>query len=236
MKLQRDADTSTVAERGRAAPDAGTVRTTWTMWSAWAGVLGPVLFTAAYMAQEAYRGADFDSVALTVSALEAGPLGWIQQANFAVFGLLTIAFALGLHRGPRPVRAGFAGPALVLLSGVGLLLAAALPLRADAAGNVYDPGGHLIAGMTFFLGSAVGLLALAPRLARDPRWNNLAAYSAVAGAVALAAFVLQVVFVLPEGAPLHDWAGLAQRLVLLLVLFPCRIALSARLLRVARER
>jgi len=36
----------------------------------------------------------------------------------------------------------------------------------------------------------------------------------------------------PSEAPLHDWAGLAQRLLILVVLFPCRIVLSLRLLQV----
>jgi len=33
-----------------------------------------------------------------VSALEAGPNGWIQQVNFVVFGLVLLVFAVGLNR------------------------------------------------------------------------------------------------------------------------------------------
>jgi Protein of unknown function (DUF998) len=95
---------------------------------AWAGILGPALFTAAFLAQEAFRRDECDPLAEPVSALEAGPNGWIQQVNFVVFGLLTIAFALGLHGSVRRTRAGIAGPAFLLASGVGLLLAAVLPL------------------------------------------------------------------------------------------------------------
>jgi hypothetical protein len=39
--------------------------------------------------------------------------------------------------------------------------------------------------------------------------------------------------VIPDDAPLHDWAGLAQRLIVLVLLFPARIVLAVRLLRVA---
>ncbi len=94
---------------------------------AWAGIIGPVLFTAGFLAQEALRRDEYDPLAEPVSALEAGPNGWVQQANFVVFGLLTMTFALGLHRGLRPTRAGVVGPALLFASGVGLLLAAAFP-------------------------------------------------------------------------------------------------------------
>ena len=61
---------------------------------AWAGIIGPVLFTATFLAQEAFRRSEYDPLAEPVSALEAGPNGWIQQVNFVVFGVLTIAFAL----------------------------------------------------------------------------------------------------------------------------------------------
>ncbi len=77
--------------------------------------------------------------------------GWIQQLNFVVFGLLTIAFAAGLHRGLRPTRTGIVGPALLTVSGIGLLLSAAVPLREDAAGDTYFPLGHIIGGVTLSL-------------------------------------------------------------------------------------
>ncbi len=199
---------------------------------AWAGIVGPVLFTAAYMAQEQFRRDEYDPLAEPVSALEAGPGGWVQQVNFVVFGLLTIAFAIGIHRGVRPSRAGGVGPALLSASGIGLLLAAALPLREDAAGVTYDPGGHIVAGLTFFLSSALALIVLSRRLAHDPRWRSLATYTLASGVVALAGFFVMGALVMPDDAPLHDWAGLGQRVLVLVVLFPCRIALGVRLLRV----
>jgi len=39
----------------------------------------------------------------------------------------------------------------------------------------------------------------------------------------------------PDGAPLHDWAGLGQRAIILLALFPARVALSIRLLKIVRS-
>jgi hypothetical protein len=46
-------------------------------------------------------------------------------------------------------------------------------------------------------------------------------------------FVAFGVLVGPDDAPLHPWAGLAQRVVLA-VWFPCMIVLALRLLRVTR--
>ncbi len=201
---------------------------------AWAGIIGPVLFTAVFLVQERFRVDEYSPIAEAVSALEAGPNGWIQQLNFVVFGLLTIAFAVGLHRGLRPTRAGIAGPALITVSGIGLLLAAAFPLREDAAGVTYDPGGHIVAGVTFFVTSAVGLIVLSRRIAHDAQWSGVATYTLVAGIAALVGFVAAGIFAMPDDAPLHPWVGLVQRALILLVVFPCRVVLSLRLRRVAR--
>jgi hypothetical membrane protein len=202
-------------------------------WSARAGIVGPILFTATYMAQELFRQDEYSPVAEPVSALEAGPNGWVQQANFVVFGLLTLAFAVGLHRGIRPTRAGIVGPALFFVSGIGLMLAGVFPLEEDAAGVTYDPGGHFVAGVMFFGTSAAALITVSPRLARDPRWQGLGMYVRVCGLLAVAGFVLLGVFAIPDDAPLHDWAGLAQRVVILGILFPARIVLALRLSKVA---
>jgi hypothetical membrane protein len=201
---------------------------------AWAGIVGPLLFTAGFVVQEAFRRDDYSPVADPVSALEAGPNGWIQQVNFVVFGLLTLALAVGLHRGLRRIRGGLAGPALLGVSGVGLLLAAVFPLQQDAMGEVYDPGGHAVAGTMFFATSAIALVVLSRRLAGDPRWRAIAGYVLVAGVLAVIGFVVMGRLVIPDGAPLHEWAGLAQRALILLVLFPARIVLGLRLLQVTR--
>jgi hypothetical protein len=60
-----------------------------------AGIVGPILFTVTFFVQGLFRLEEYDPVAEVVSALEAGPGGWVQQVNFVVFGLLTIAFVGG---------------------------------------------------------------------------------------------------------------------------------------------
>jgi hypothetical protein len=40
-------------------------------------------------------------------------------------------------------------------------------------------------------------------------------------------------FVMPEDASLHDWAGLGQRVIVVGILFPCRVLLGVRLRAVA---
>ena len=201
----------------------------------WAGIAGPVLFTGAFLLLEVLTRDDFDPVRLPVSALEAGRYGWVQQVSFAVFGLLTVVFAVGIHRGLRKTRLGSAGPILFGVSGVAALAACAFPLRQDGAGQVYDPGGHSIAGFAFFLTSALALVVVSRRIAADPAWAGLAGWTLAAGVACLVGFVVMGTLAIPDGAPLHDWAGLCQRAIVLLALFPARVALSIRLLKVVRS-
>lgn len=198
--------------------------------AAWAGLVGPILFTVMFLGQEVLRRGEYSPIAEPVSALEAGPHGWVQQVNFVLFGLFTIAWAAGLHLTVRPTRRGALGTLLLFMSGIGLVLAAVFPLREDAAGVTYDPGGHVVAGVMFFMTSAVGLILISGRLAQDPAWRSLARYTRLAGALSILGFVAMGALAMPDDAPLHPVAGVLQRILILVVLFPCRIALSVRLL------
>ena len=201
----------------------------------WAGVIGPVLFTVTWIAQELFRIAEYSPIREPVSALAAGPNGWIQSVNLAEFGMLTIAFAVGLYDVTRSSKPGTAGSALFLMSGLGLLMAAALPLRQDAAGVTYDPGGHFLAGLTFFSSSALALVVISFALAKRGELRRMAMAVRVAGILMLLSNPVMGVLVIPDDAPLHDWAGLAQRVIVLGLLFPARIALSIGLLRPAAD-
>ena len=126
-------------------------------------------------------------------------------------------------------RYGLVGPALLTWAATGLFLAAAIPLREDAAGQVYDPGGHFVGGVTFFLGTALALLVLSRRLAMDPHFGSLAPYAGICGVVACVGFVVMAHFAMPDDTPLHAVAGLIQRMVIMAVTFPCLVALALRL-------
>jgi hypothetical membrane protein len=213
---------------GRSATRSG-------LWIAgWAGITGPVLFTIFFLALETVRR-DFDPLRLPVSALEAGRYGWVQQVSFAVFGALTIVCAVGIHRGLRKIPLGIVGPILLGVSGVAALAAGVFPLRLDDAGRIHDPGGHTVAGVTFFLASALALVILSRRVAADPAWRGLAGWTLAAGIACLVGFVVMGTVVIPDDAPLHAWAGLGQRAIVLLALFPTRVALSIRLLTIGRS-
>jgi hypothetical membrane protein len=215
-----------MSTNGQSAPAFRTTRI-----SALAGIWGPIVFSVTFTVQGLFRRGEYDPIGEPVSALEAGPNGWIQQVNFVVFGLSLLVFAVGLNRAITYIRLRALSGMLLLLSGIGLLLAAALPLRENAAGATYDPGGHFLSGVTFFLCSSLALVVLSVRMRRDANWRSLANYTLGAGCIALVCFVLLGRFAIPDDAPLHDYAGLVQRVTILLVTFPCFVTLGLRLLR-----
>jgi hypothetical membrane protein len=194
-------------------------------------LIGPVLFTLTWVVQEIFRVDEYSPIREPVSALAAGPNGWIQSVNFAVFGILTLVFAVGLYQALRSSKSGVVGSVLFLVSGLGLLMAAAFPLRENAFGVTYDPGGHLFAGLTFFTSSALALVVISFALGQRPELRRMALPIRVAGILMLLSNPVMGILVIPDDARLHDWAGLAQRVIVLGLLFPARLALAHRLLR-----
>jgi hypothetical membrane protein len=203
--------------------------------AAWAGLVGPVLFTLIWVGQELARIEEYSPIEETVSALEAGPNGWIQQVNFVILGVLSMVFAAGLYRVLRSSWPGGIGSALLFVGGLtNTVGGVAFPLREDAAGVTYDPGGHQVLGFVFFTSSAVALVLISFALAKQAEWRRLAVPVRVAGILMLASNPFMGILVIPDDAQLHEWAGLAQRIIVLGLLFPARLAIAYRLHRVAR--
>jgi hypothetical protein len=197
-----------------------------------AGIAGPIGFSATVIVQGLLQP-DYSHVALPISALAAWPSGWIQSVSFFVFGLLMIGYAIGLHLGIGRGQESVVGPAILVLSGIGLEVAGAFPWR-YIDGSYIVPGGHIVGAFMSFLGAGIGLIVMSRRMAADSRWRSVAAYALATGVAIVILFMAQGILVRPEDAPLHAWAGIAQR-VTVAVWFTCTIVLALRLLNVARK-
>lgn len=197
-------------------------------WLGLAGLAAPVGFTVSAVTHSLVW-AEHSLWRDPVSALAAGPQGWVQDLTFVVAGVLLIAFGLGLHLALRPSRHVDPGPGFVALFGVGLVGAGVFP-AVDAAGVFVDDRlPHIVAGFVTFASAGIAALALAPRLRRDPQWSDIAGVMRVGGVILVVLFLAGGVLVRPAGAPLHDWLGLFQW-VFLAVWFPCVVVLARRLM------
>ncbi|MDQ3941968.1 MAG: DUF998 domain-containing protein [Actinomycetota bacterium] len=197
-----------------------------------AGIAGPIIFVVVALMHSLLRE-DHSLAEHPVSALAAGPSGWIQNVNFLLFGSLMIAYAIGLHLGVHPSRWGLVGFALLVLSGIGLMWGGLFPAT-DATGSFdEDRLLHIPGFIMTFLGGGIGLIVMSRRMARDLRWKSLATYALLSGIAMLVLIVVGGGLVRPPGSPLHAWFGLFQW-VLLAVWLPCTVVLAIRLLRLAR--
>jgi hypothetical protein len=196
-----------------------------------AGIAGPIWFITMVIIQGILQP-DYSHVAMPISALAAWPAGWMQKLNFIVVAALNAAFAIALHNAIRPTRFGLIGIVLMLVSSLGLLIAALFPWI-NVNGVPTETSQHVVGAILSFSGASTGLIVLSRRMAADPQWHNLSGYVLVTGVVMLILFIIVGGFSIEEGTPFHAWAGLLQR-ILVVVWFAGLIVMARRALRVAR--
>jgi hypothetical membrane protein len=190
------------------------------------GVIAPVGFTALVIVQ-GFLLPDYSHVKMPISALAAWPTGWIQILNFCVSGALIVMFAFGLHRGVQPTRRGTIAVALLAAGGAGVIGAGVFPWKMVDGVPTETPA-HVAAAITSFAATGLGLIVFSRRMNTDVRWSDLSAFTMIVGIAVLLLFLTLGFFAIDDGAPLHPWAGLIQR-VLCAVWFTCMIVLAARL-------
>jgi hypothetical protein len=91
-----------------------------------AGIIGPVLFVTVFTV-EGWLRPGYDWRSMYVSELALGPRGWVQIANFALYGVLQLVFASGMAAEFPNGTASRAGPLVLRLIG-----------RPDWCGRVRD--------------------------------------------------------------------------------------------------
>jgi hypothetical membrane protein len=197
-----------------------------------AGMIGPLFFIALVIAQGLLQP-NYSHIAMPISALAAWPAGWMQNLNFFVLGTLNAGLTIGLHNGIRATRFGVIGILLLLVSCLGILLAGLFPWINVNGAPTKTPQ-HVVGAVLTFSGASTGLLVLSRRMSADPRWHGLSAYVLGTGILMVILFIVVGFFAVDAGTPLHRWAGLLQRM-LVVMWFACQLVMARRLLRVARD-
>ena len=163
------------------------------------GAIAGPLFVLVFLVEGATRNA-YDPLRQPVSALAIGPLGWVQQINFIVTGILMVAFAIGLRTALQRWGGSRSAPVLIALAGIGLVGA-----------GIFVMGGalHIPSSLLFFVGLPAACFAIGRRFAG---WHQRgwAWYSILSGVGSLAAFALAIVLLDSRGG-LSEMAGLVQR-------------------------
>jgi hypothetical membrane protein len=176
-----------------------------------AGFVGPLWFTTLIVVQGLLHP-EYSHVKLPISALAAFPTGWLQNLNFCVTGVFMILFIIGLNGGVRPTPRGRAGFALLLIGATALMMNGVFPWTM-IDGVPTEPPAHAASAITTFASTGVGMIVFSRRMTADARWRSCATYTLWSGILVLVLFVIVGFFAVDEGAPLHEWTGLIQRIL-----------------------
>ncbi len=166
------------------------------------GVVGPILFTLMVILASLLRPG-YSQTNNFVSDLGVGSYAVIQNANFVVFGLLSIGFALGLREGlPAPLgRALNAAIVLVVLFGLGIIGAGIFPE------DYLSESPHTLVSSIAFLAIIAAQLLIwqGLRHADTATWGRYRLYSLISGLLS---------FVLVWFSSSTAYPGAAQRIFL----------------------
>ena len=162
------------------------------------GVIAGPFYVLVALAQ-AFTREGFDLSVHQWSLLANGGPGWIQIANFAITGLMVIAFAVGLRRALTPGVGARWAPRLVAVYGASLIAAGifrADPALGFPAGTPAGPGQiswhgllHFAAGGIGFSCLAIACIVIGRRYATEGA-HGLAWFSRITGVVFLACFAM----------------------------------------------
>jgi hypothetical membrane protein len=168
------------------------------------GIIAPILFTILVIIESLLRP-DYSQIYNFVSDLGVGPNAVIQNVNFAIFGILSILFALGLRSGlPSPQKKALkAGVWLVAIFGLCILLAGVFP--EDYLSQIP----HNLVSATAFVTIIAAQLLIWKGLknANDSVWGKYRTYSLISGLMSLIlVLVLKVAM-----SDFTDYQGIVQR-------------------------
>ena len=191
-----------------------------TRWLLLGGVIGPVVFVAAFLVLGATREG-YDAARTMVSQLSLGDQGWQMIAAFVVGGVLIAGFAVGLRGALGGGPGSTWGPILVGVAGVGLVVAGVFVTDPALGYPAGAPTGfptassshgviHLLAALGVFVGLPAAEIVMARRFRADGN-GGWALYSWLTAGVGLAAYALAVAG--PSGVDaLLPVVGIMQRI------------------------
>ncbi len=173
-------------------------RTLWHTALLWCGLIGSILFNVVYFSFGAIA-VHYNMMRQPIGDLMLLHSGWLQSANFIVFGLSTGVFAIALA---KELRGGFGAvliPAFHLATGLGAIL----------MGLMISEPLHTYISVLTFVTLPFSFVLLAGRFTGDARWPGWAAYTNLTNILMLLFFVVFWIARINE----RPYAGVYERLI-----------------------
>ena len=148
-----------------------------------AAVFGLVVFVLTLVEYPFLQGIGWSPVAQSgvpwPSGLALGPYGSVQVANFLLFGLTMIIFAIGLHRGVNDGRGSIFGPSSLVLAGAALILLGFKtdPRLLSTGPQTWHGWIHALAFLLLVGSLLLSFLFMWWRFRRDDRWRGYDRYT-----------------------------------------------------------
>ncbi|WP_295671639.1 DUF998 domain-containing protein [uncultured Mucilaginibacter sp.] len=142
----------------------------------------------------------FNALRNTISSLELVKNGWLQQANFMLYGVLSMLFTIGLSK------------ELIKSANAWYIVLFQLFICAGSIGLaicIHEPL-HQICNIIVFISVLVVLFLFAWQFYKTNSWKGWIVYSLVAAFMTMA---LKAIFML--AVTYHHWPGLFERLIFL---------------------
>ncbi len=193
------------------------------------GIAYPIVF-ATLVTVAGFFYQDYSHVTQAISELGGVEAQYpvLQNVNFAVIGLLLIAFATGLHRG---LGAANLGPVFIGVFGVVSVLHSVLPCDPGCEFQTLTGTLHNVTGIGGFLSAIAGIFLVSRNLNADRQWSSLYRFSWMAGVVVLASLVLWIG--VAKAGDVGSLNGVLQR-VFILSWFVWVEVMAIRLFRISR--
>lgn len=193
------------------------------------GIIGPI-FYAIVIAIIGSLHPDYSHISQSMSELGAVDAPYaliINTLGFPLLGLFMIAFAVGIDRGIRRNRASKLGPALVVLSGVSLIMTGIFQCDIGCIDVTWVGVTHSIFATIAAVSLSIAPIFIAIRQWSDSRWRRYTAFSWVIAVVTL------LISMLYSFDIFESQIGLLQRVSMGLPLIWMLIT-SIKLLRISR--
>ena len=181
----------------------------------WAGIIGSPLFVVIFTL-EGWIRPGYEPIRMYVSELSLGSRGWIQSANFMVFGLLFLMFTQSVAGEFQTEKASRGG--ILLLSIIAICYLAFGFFVMDPVGtprNELTFSGiiHALIGEVVLVLIPVSCFVFLRRFREEAKWRFLQWWTFVLGTIIATASSLTIVSMnLPNmQTALNEWLGLIQR-------------------------
>jgi hypothetical membrane protein len=173
-------------------------RTFWHTTFLWCGLLGSILFNVIYFSF-GIMAVQYNMMSQSIGDLELIRFGWIQSANFIMFGLATGALAIAFR---KELQGGFGAtliPLVYWLTAVGAIM----------MGLFINEPIHTYISILTFVTLPISFLLFSGRFSVDPRWRGWATYTNMATLLMLLFFIIFWFARINE----RSYAGIYERLI-----------------------